>query len=360
MNANLNKIGDELKACEVILNQAEKLVSTKVKDNVLKKSNLRVLTELKQDLNDQLRIVEKNDFVMCVVGREKAGKSTLLNAWLKMDLLPNERERCTYTTTEIRWCEEGDQHFTIDYFSVNEFTNNKKKLQTIIASSSRETDSTTAKSLNSTESLHQRELNDIKKHEKEIKAYLGKKTYTVNFDSYEEIRDEIKSAITHPGQARAIKKLCIWMNIENMDENLVLVDVPGYDSPLMLHKEMTRRLMESADSILFVKQFTAPDLVDCEVEILDIQHNANKYIELKDKITVALTHCDEATSIKDKYDLEEKNARAWKEQGIDQDRLVPVSALVELGKDASKAIKSLKELNDGKTGISELKDAVQK
>ena len=42
------------------------------------------------------------EFTVAVVGFEKAGKSTLVNALLKLIVLPVYTERCTYTTTETR------------------------------------------------------------------------------------------------------------------------------------------------------------------------------------------------------------------------------------------------------------------
>ncbi len=41
---------------------------------------------------------------MAVIGTEIAGKSSILDAWFKCDLLLNDPIRCTYTTTDIRSC----------------------------------------------------------------------------------------------------------------------------------------------------------------------------------------------------------------------------------------------------------------
>ena len=56
----------------------------------LRKRNQKVLNKLRT-----------REFTVAVVGLEKAGKSTLGNALLKRNILPEYTERCTYTTTKI-------------------------------------------------------------------------------------------------------------------------------------------------------------------------------------------------------------------------------------------------------------------
>jgi ribosome biogenesis GTPase A len=57
---------------------------------------------LSKQLSKQIKKLKNNEFHVAIVGLEKSGKSTFLNAWLGCDILPNQAERCTYTTTEIR------------------------------------------------------------------------------------------------------------------------------------------------------------------------------------------------------------------------------------------------------------------
>lgn len=49
------------------------------------------------------RLLEKirsQEFEIAVVGLEKAGKSTLSNALIRVNVLPAESERCTFTKTD--------------------------------------------------------------------------------------------------------------------------------------------------------------------------------------------------------------------------------------------------------------------
>ncbi|MBW9234666.1 dynamin family protein, partial [Leptospira santarosai] len=49
-------------------------------------------------LKDQ---VENQKFVVTVVGAMKSGKSTFTNALLGYDLMPNENQACTLTSTDV-------------------------------------------------------------------------------------------------------------------------------------------------------------------------------------------------------------------------------------------------------------------
>jgi hypothetical protein len=71
-------------------------------------------------------------------------------------------------------------------------------------------------------------------------------------------------------------------------------------------------------------------LVDCELEILKITDSNDQYLKAKDKIVVALTNCDQATSAKDYANLIESNYRAWKTYEINESRVIPVCSLAEL------------------------------
>jgi hypothetical protein len=144
-------------------------------------------------------------------------------------------------------------------------------------------------------------------------------------------------------------------------ENVILHDVPGYDSPITLHKQQTKAKIASVDAILYAKQFCSPDLVDCEMEILKISDSNNPYIKAKDKIIVALTNCDLANSSREYHELVQKNKKAWKINDIPDARIIPVCSLAESSNDSNEAEivrLRLNSLNNGESGFKELKEAV--
>ena len=77
----------------------------------------RIYPKLKQ-LND------KPSHTICIVGLEKAGKSTFINALLGYELLPTASERCTQIRTVLKpLLEDGDQQLfaTVKFYNDQEF-----------------------------------------------------------------------------------------------------------------------------------------------------------------------------------------------------------------------------------------------
>ena len=168
----------------------------------------------------------------------------MLNAWIGFDLLPSDRNRCTYTTTEIRSCRDtSEQKFMIEYFTQAEFENNTNKAET-------------ASSSTYLRDLRAQELEEINKYADEISSYLGQEPQIISFTNFDEVREDLKSAISSPGHTRAVKQIVIWTSGIGAQESLVLYDVPGYDSPITLHKEQTRAKIASVDAVLYAKTVT--------------------------------------------------------------------------------------------------------
>jgi ribosome biogenesis GTPase A len=71
----------------------------------------------------QLERLKKREFRIAVVGLEKAGKSTFINAWLECDLLPAKGGRCTFTTTQIySVSNESEQRLEVQTRTEEQFT----------------------------------------------------------------------------------------------------------------------------------------------------------------------------------------------------------------------------------------------
>lgn len=61
--------------------------------------------------------LDKNEFEIAIVGLEKAGKSTFGNALMGNRILPDADERCTYTSTCIRF---GQDRAVVTFFNSRE------------------------------------------------------------------------------------------------------------------------------------------------------------------------------------------------------------------------------------------------
>jgi GTPase Era involved in 16S rRNA processing len=354
---SVRDFSSQLQECKKALIVGNEILQANFKNYVnlaVYKDLVASIGDIQDDLDDQIRRAEKQFYEIAVVGREKAGKSCLLNAWLQFNLLPSERQRCTYTTTEIRSCSsENEQKYSIEYFTSDEFQEQMNKTKTerdnLDKSSSRDKD------------LLTQEIDEIDQLYETIKIYLGKRPESVHFKRFDEVRQELTMAISDPGQARAVKKVCIWTHKLCVQENVIFYDVPGYDSPITLHKDQTKDKIAKADAILYAKSFGAPDLVDSEVEIMKITDIKNPYIQAKDKIIVALTFCDSANSEQEYMQLVGKHNKSWNFFGVPRTRIVPVCSVAEIPSttmETQTVLTRLNHLNGGQTGLQLLKEAV--
>lgn len=336
----------DLMCCDKILKIIEPLYQLQCfKDHKIKESYY-YLTEttkqLKEEVTDQIERVRKQAFEIAIVGREKAGKSSLLNAWLgkQLDLLPSERGRCTYTVTELRSCPNDDsQCFEIHYFDKEEFYKRYNLIREMANSTGSGRD----------RQLYEEELKEIEQYLVQIQSYCGRGIETRSFKNFNFVRDELKEAISKPQRARAVKKVVIYTPALSTTDDLIFWDVPGYDSPITLHKEQTRTKIASVDAVLYAKNFAQPDLVDCEHEILKITDSSNVFVKTSDKIVVALTQCDTANTPSDFNSLLKSARINWSRQGVLWQRVIPCCAGAELdiGDVGMTCKKRLKDLNVG-------------
>ena len=119
--------------------------------------------------------------------------------------------------------------------------------------------------------------------------------------------------------------------------------------------------MKHVDSILIAKNYSEPDLVQSEFEILKINDESNPYIKPKDKIIVALTKCDKADSERQFKELIHMHRDKWEAFDVPPTRIVRVCSLAELKREAEEYCNAKANLDkwQGTTGFVELKSAVK-
>lgn len=267
----------------------------------LLKSNKRVLNKLKN-----------KEFAVAVVGLEKAGKSTVANALINLIVLPDDPARCTYTTTQI--CAGEKDMAQVFFYTYAEFNCNfKKMLQQIeypnitdfggIAIEAFENwwNAMETKNPEAYQLYNGTIVEDIKsiiKGKGIIEKYLGKKTQDY-YGKNELSSTEFKSFITgvtaydenNKPKAReprpyAVKNVIIHSTGLNEMQNIVLYDVPGFDSPTQLHKDQTLKNLKEADAIILVTNVgDRPNLVGTQLDMLRKGHDDDG-IKLSEKTFV--------------------------------------------------------------------------
>lgn len=89
-------------------------------DYLIKNKNVFIKNNIKMDNERIENIIEKrnnNEFTISVFGTMKAGKSTFINSLIGDDLMPNQNEACTLTTTEIIYERVNDSKIIKQYKS---------------------------------------------------------------------------------------------------------------------------------------------------------------------------------------------------------------------------------------------------
>lgn len=275
-----------------------------------------------------LKKLQDRDFTVAIVGLEKAGKSTLGNALIKIDALPAYTERCTFTTTEVRAGSEDKAE--IEFYSVAEFAENFRKMlaqmgfpgEADYATFNKEVFDRFWNSVGDDESkqaffnLHDsttvRDIREMLDERRTIQALLGQPVMTFTgkeqlespaFQKYitgyarKEKVEGGAEVVIRTGEPYAVKKVTIYAKGLGDMQNIRLFDVPGFDSPTRLHKEQTKQKLMEADAIILVTDVgTRPNLVGTQVEMLNKGLIDEDGIKLSDKAFVFGNRLDVAGS----------------------------------------------------------------
>lgn len=309
----------------------------------------------RQRIENQLTRLRENRFEIAILGLEKAGKSTLLNAWLGEELAPNAAERCSYATMEVRpAANEDEQLFRVEYHTFEEFERQ-------VAAKRQERDrhpggSSDSRALNE-------ELSEIDSHRGQIDEYLRRGVYERRFRSFEEIRDDLKSAVAKDrARARAARRITLRTCVLRGERDVVFFDVPGFDSPVTFHREQAADKLRAVDVILYAKEAAKPSTTGPEQDMLGLADREDPHVKVAGKTFVALTRADAAGTREELDGWLEGARRQW--AAVPPDRIVPVSAPARLAKvgactDATRRVGDAARARIDSYGIDDGIDALQ-
>ena len=111
----------EFVLCEALENGRKKTFKVREK--------LKALQEASRKIRDKL---DKREFTVAIVGLENSGKSSLGNALIDLMALPEYRERCTYTTTEIRASETNVSSAEVYFYTYEEFNETFRQMLGVV------------------------------------------------------------------------------------------------------------------------------------------------------------------------------------------------------------------------------------
>ncbi|MEA5556850.1 dynamin family protein [Nodularia spumigena] len=241
------------------LPQAE--VPTKLKE---------VLVQEAKPTRRQLERLKKREFRIAVVGLEKAGKSTFINAWLECDLLPAKGGRCTFTTTQIYSVEnESEQRLEVQAKTEDEFINLLRELEIAKA---------------------QEDINTIRANEITLQQVRKEGNRNFQFTRLEDIREPLKKYVADERYAHAVLEARLYTNKLAQAEGIVFYDVPGLDSGLAKHVDEAQEMLSDCDAVILVQRFTS--LREKELEIIKFTELGDKNVTVADKLFVFLSRID--------------------------------------------------------------------
>ena len=184
----------------------------------------------------QLERLKKREFRIAVVGLEKAGKSTFINAWLECDLLPAKGGRCTFTTTQIYSVQsESEQRLEVQAKSEDQFNKLLKELEIANA---------------------QEDINTIRNNETTLLEVIREGNRTFQFTRLEDIRDSLEKYVADERYAHAVLEARLYTSKLAQAEGIVFYDVPGLDSGLAKHVDEAKEMLSDCDAVILVQRFT--------------------------------------------------------------------------------------------------------
>ncbi|MDB9486107.1 dynamin family protein [Dolichospermum circinale CS-537/01] len=265
----------------------------------------QILLQEAQPARRQLERLKKREFRIAVVGLEKAGKSTFVNAWLECDLLPAKGGRCTFTTTQIYSVEhESEQRLEVQAKTEAEFINLLKELEKAQA---------------------QEDINTIRTNEITLQEVRKEGNRTFPFTRLEDIREPLKKYVADEKYAHAVLEARLYTNKLAQAEGIVFYDVPGLDSGLAKHVDEAQEMLSDCDAVILVQRFTS--LREKELEIIKFTEQGDKNVTVADKLFVFLSRIDSLGSAEAmKTHIQEASQDWLKRANLPEHRIVSGSA----------------------------------
>ncbi|CAF3970368.1 unnamed protein product [Rotaria sordida] len=251
--------------------------------------------DIKKNILKLKELNDKQSYTICIVGLEKAGKSTFINALLGYELLPTACERCTQIRTVLKPpLENGDPQLfaAVKFYDDQEFHLFFDKM--------------TKKTDENLQELQQRKDQVVQKREM-LKAKFPEEYFRISSlnDANRErmaIIKHLHNYITGELYVNIIKEIAIYTD-KLPGKNYELLDVPGFDSPIKEHRDAGLQAIKTADAFLFLTNGQQPSLTEPQICLLhEIQQNHFEAMQRAFGIITKLDLCQTPTIYQEHYE----------------------------------------------------------
>ncbi|MEA3316299.1 MAG: dynamin family protein [Campylobacterota bacterium] len=244
---------------------------------------------------DKWRTKLKNQkFEVAIIGLEKAGKSTMANSLLNQDYLPNAISRCTFTTAKIESDKDKDEA-VINFYTKEEFILRFNALCEKIKLPELDFETLDIKKLNKV--VKSKDFAEKPKEVKDIEIMIANKNELYKYINQperiikENIQESVRPYIIGEDRSMAVKNITIKSTQLKDMEDIVIYDVPGFDSPTKLHLEQAKKYTDEADVIIMMVSIAdRVSFTDTQVEFLN--QTAKDGVSLIDKTIVVASKFD--------------------------------------------------------------------
>lgn len=267
-------------------------------------------------LERQLDRLKKNEFRIAVVGLEKAGKSTFINAWLNYDILPNDQTRCTFTTTQLySVATKQEQALIVIPKTHEQFAQMKAELQ----EKANQKDETGKRATADLQTIHT--------HQSQLSSVIKEGPQKIRFTSIGEIQGQLKKYVADQRYAHAVAEVQIHVAELASAEGVVFFDLPGLNSGLGKHLDESREMLEDCDAVICVQRAKQPSLVESEQRLIRFVEKGDSRVGAGGKLFVFLGQIDVLGSRKALDESLYEAAKDWKSRtGLNEDRIIPGTA----------------------------------
>lgn len=290
----------------------------KIKGTEISAETTEHLTQLGHEIVRQLDRLKQNQFRIAVVGIEKAGKSSFINAWLGCDLLPSDSKRCTFTTTQIYSVANDNQQ------CLKVFPKTKEQFEMLVTHLS-----DAAKNGGEEGKRAQADLKTIKQFNKQLLEIITEGPQVEHFNALEEIQEKLYRYVADPKYAHAIDQVQLYTSHLARADGIVFNDVPGLNSGLAKHIDESQEILHNCDAVILIQSAKRPSLESSEQKLVDFIINGDKEINIGEKLFVFFGMVDILATREALVDNLEKAYEDWKVRShhrLPKERIIPGSA----------------------------------
>jgi len=249
--------------------------------NVLEVTQIQQLHKIKDKNLLYLEKLKKGEIEVAIIGAENGGKSTFANAFVKLkEAFPTGSIRTTYTSTKLKY---GEDKGIVTFYNTEEFDEIFNELLEQVKYQNRNglknfdinhyksyfenLKQTDKKLYDDTFATINKDIVEIAEGKEIIFQYLNQPPKY--FDKNQIENQELKKFITDKYIARSVKNIDIKLSSFEDTKEMVLYDVPGFDSLTEKHKIETKKSLDMADAIILIKNIVeSPNIRSHEADIL--------------------------------------------------------------------------------------------